>query len=108
LVLLVGVLSVWHCPSVHSASISLVLALTLKASDGVTRVIPHQPVACLVTPPYFPLVASVSRGILASEESALEVQEAPGADGTSLGIVSVEVDGASPHPGDDTRGLLQD
>jgi hypothetical protein len=59
-------------------------------------------VACLVTPPYFPLVASVSRGILASEESA------PGADGTSLGIVSVEVDGASPHPGDDTRGLLQD
>jgi hypothetical protein len=50
----------------------------------------------------------VSRGILASEESALEVQEAPGADGTSLGIISVEVDGASPHPGDDTRGLLQD
>jgi hypothetical protein len=36
-----------------------------------------------------------------SEESA------PGADGASLGTVSIEVDGACPRPGDDTGGLLR-
>jgi hypothetical protein len=32
----------------------------------------------------------------------------PGVDGTSLGGVSVEVDGASLRPGDDTGASLQD
>jgi hypothetical protein len=39
---------------------------------------------------------------------ALEVWEALGADGTSLGTISVEVDGAHPRPSDGTRGLLWD
>jgi hypothetical protein len=34
------------------------------------------------------------------------VQEDPGADGASLGIVNVEVDGAGPQPGDDVGGPL--
>jgi hypothetical protein len=36
------------------------------------------------------------------------MQEMPGVDDASLGAVSVEVDGASPHPGDDTGGSLRD
>jgi hypothetical protein len=55
----------------------------------------------LVTPPYLPLVASVPRGTLASVESAPEVQEALGANGALLGTIGIEVDGASPRPGDD-------
>jgi hypothetical protein len=35
-----------------------------------------------------------------------QVQEIPGANGTSLGAVSIEVDRASPRPGDDTGGSL--
>jgi hypothetical protein len=37
-----------------------------------------------------------------------EVLKAPSADGTSPGTVSIEVDGTSPRPGDDARGLLLD
>jgi hypothetical protein len=36
------------------------------------------------------------------------MQEMPGVDDASLGAVSVEVDGAGPHPGDDTGGSLRD
>jgi hypothetical protein len=36
------------------------------------------------------------------------VREVLGTDGTSLGAVGVEVDGAGPRPCDDTRGLLRD
>jgi hypothetical protein len=67
-----------------------------------------RPATCLVTPPYLPLVSLVSRGTSAPEESALEVQEAPGADGTSLGAIGVEVDGASLFPGDGAGGFLKD
>jgi hypothetical protein len=55
----------------------------------------------LVTPTHLPLVASVPRGTPMSEESA------PGAGGTLLGTISIEVDGACPRPGDDTGGLLR-
>jgi hypothetical protein len=37
-----------------------------------------------------------------------EVREVMGADGASLGAVSVKVDGAIPRPGDDAGGLLWD
>jgi hypothetical protein len=40
--------------------------------------------------------------------SVLLVLEMPGANGTSLESVSVELDGASPRPSEDTRGSLQD
>jgi hypothetical protein len=50
------------------------------------------PTVCLVTPLYFPLVASVPQGTSKPEESALEEREASGADGASLGAVGVEVD----------------
>jgi hypothetical protein len=36
------------------------------------------------------------------------VHEMLGANGTSLGVASVEVDGAEPQPSDGTRGSLQD
>jgi hypothetical protein len=49
----------------------------------------------LVTPLYLFLVASVPQGTPVLEESSSLVREAPGADGTSLGPVSVEVDGTS-------------
>jgi hypothetical protein len=92
-----------------------------------------QPAVHPMTSPYLPLVApsAMSAGDLvvvpsswprsmvvpretpALEESTPEawekaVQEMSGSDGTSLGAVSVEVDGASPRPGDDTRGSLRD
>jgi hypothetical protein len=41
LILLSGVLSVWHCPSVHSAPTFLVAALTLKGGTEVTGAVPH-------------------------------------------------------------------
>jgi hypothetical protein len=41
-------------------------------------------------------------------ESAPKVREAPGADGTSLGAVNIEVDRSSPRPSDDAGGLLWD
>jgi hypothetical protein len=67
----------------------------------------HQPAVRLVMPPYLHLVA-VPWGTLTLAESAPEVQEALGANGTSLGAVSVEVDGASLQPDDDIGGLLRD
>jgi hypothetical protein len=42
LVLLVGVFSVWRCPSVLPTPIFLVPVLTLKGGDGVIGVIPRQ------------------------------------------------------------------
>jgi hypothetical protein len=47
------------------------------------------------------------------EELALEVCETPvlvmlGANGSSQGIISVEVDGTGPQPGNGDGGLLQD
>jgi hypothetical protein len=46
-------------------------------------------------------------------ELALEAREVlipimMGSDGTSQGVASIKVDGASPQPGDGTRGLLWD
>jgi hypothetical protein len=61
-----------------------------------------------VTPPYLSLLASVQRRTPAPEELAPEVREVMGADGTSLGAVSVKVDGAIPRPGDDAGGLFWD
>jgi hypothetical protein len=91
-VLLVSVISIWRCPSIHTALIFLHPALGTSSASIV-----HRPGARLVTPLYLPLVASVPRGT-----------PAPGVDVASLGVISVEVDGASPRPGDDTRGLLRD
>jgi hypothetical protein len=62
----------------------------------------------LVTPPYLPLVATVPRGTPVSVELAPEVREALGADGASLGAVSVKADGANPRSGGDAGGLLWD
>jgi hypothetical protein len=67
----------------------------------------------VVVPSSWPRSMVVPRETPASEESTPEawekaVQEMSGSDGTSLGAVSVEVDGASPRPGDDTRGSLRD
>jgi hypothetical protein len=56
-----------------------------------------------VIPSYLLSVAPVSWGTL-----ALEVREALGADGASLGAIGIEVDGAHPRPGDGTGGLLWD
>jgi hypothetical protein len=56
-----------------------------------------------VIPSYLLLVAPVSWGTL-----VLEVREALGADGASLGAIGIEVDGAHPRPGDGTGGLLWD
>jgi hypothetical protein len=61
-----------------------------------------------MTPLYLSLVASVLQGTPVLEESSPLVREAPGADGTSLGPVSVEVDGTSTWLGGDAGGLLQD
>jgi hypothetical protein len=47
-------------------------------------------------------------GAPALAESAPEVREAPGADGASLGTITVEVDGAGPQLDDDARGFLWD
>jgi hypothetical protein len=44
----------------------------------------------------------------ALEASMMRVHEVPGADGASLGVVSVEVDGVGPRPGDDAGGPLCD
>jgi hypothetical protein len=66
----------------------------------------HQPAVRLMMPPYLHLVASVPWGTLTLAESAPEVQEALGANGMSLGAVSVEVNGASLQPDDDIGGLL--
>jgi hypothetical protein len=77
-----------------------------------------------MTSPYLPLVApsagdhvmvpsSSPRETSAPEEPTCEVwevpvHEMPGANVTSLGAISVEVDGVSPRLGDDTRGFLRD
>jgi hypothetical protein len=45
---------------------------------------------------------------LVPEAREAPVQEMLGANGASLGATSVEVDGAGPHPSDDTRGSLRD
>jgi hypothetical protein len=50
----------------------------------------------------------VPRGTPTPMELALEVHEALGADGMSVGAVSVEADGASPWPGDGAKGWLRD
>jgi hypothetical protein len=50
----------------------------------------------------------VSQGTPALEESALEVREAPGADGVSLGVGGIQVDGASPSQVMTLGGLLWD
>jgi hypothetical protein len=42
LVLLVDVLLVWHCPSVHIAPIFPAPAMTLKSGARVIGIIPHQ------------------------------------------------------------------
>jgi hypothetical protein len=61
------------------------LALSAVSVDGLTLV-PWSPPQPLVVP----------RGTPASEESMPEAREASCADGVSLGIVSVEVDGPAP------------
>jgi hypothetical protein len=78
-----------------------------RSRTSLTLII-HRPTTRLVTPSYLPLVASVRQGTPVPEESASKVREAPGADGTSLGAVSIEVDGACLWLGNDTNGLLCD
>jgi hypothetical protein len=54
-----------------------------------------------------PRPMEVPRETPAPKEPISEVREAPGAEGASVGIVSVEVDDVGPQPGDDAGSSLQ-